>query len=336
MSKFRTAVIGCGSIAGAHLQVLCTSGYTEVIALCDILPEKSTALAERFLLSVPHFTDYVEMLDVTKPDFVHICTPHYLHAEMAIAALKRDINVYLEKPAAIDEADLSALLQAEKESRGRITVSFQNRTLPEAHRFFELVEENGGALGGRAMVTWHRGKTYYGDDWHGVLSKEGGGVMMNQAIHSLDLLLCAMNGEPLSVRGEIGLYENASFSEVEDNAALLISYPDERRIVFCASNNYPQDAPNYIEVMTKNRKLISLLGKKLLINGDPEPIEEDFLKIDGKPCWGSGHFRCIGEFYHAVRDNLPVPVSLSSATLAVRILLALYRSEGKTVTLPPL
>ena len=160
--------------------------------------------------------------------------------------------------------------------------------------------------------------------------------MMNQAIHSLDLLLCAMNGEPLSVRGEIGLYENASFSEVEDNAALLISYPDERRIVFCASNNYPQDAPNYIEVMTKNRKLISLLGKKLLINGDPEPIEEDFLKIDGKPCWGSGHFRCIGEFYHAVRDNLPVPVSLSSATLAVRILLALYRSEGKTVTLPPL
>ena len=114
MKTFRIAVIGCGSISGNHINAIIGSG-NQICALCDIVPEHAQERIEKFELgNVPVYTDYVELLDKEKPDAIHICTPHYLHAEMVIAALGRGINVLCEKPLATTMEQLHAVLEAEE------------------------------------------------------------------------------------------------------------------------------------------------------------------------------------------------------------------------------
>ena len=95
--QFKVALIGCGTIALNHFMALGHVENATVVALCDIKPEKCAAYIEQFGFDAKVYTDYIEMYDAEKPDAVHITTPHYLHAEMTIAALERGIDVFLEK-----------------------------------------------------------------------------------------------------------------------------------------------------------------------------------------------------------------------------------------------
>ena len=120
----KTAVIGVGVIGNVHLGILLDMGITPV-AICDV-DEKATAKYPQ----IKAYTDYKELLDKEKPDVVHICTPHYLHAEMAIYALERDINVLCEKPLCMNREEISAILKAEENSKAQLAVCFQNRYTP--------------------------------------------------------------------------------------------------------------------------------------------------------------------------------------------------------------
>ena len=130
MKTFRIAVIGCGAISGNHINAIVGSG-NKICALCDIVPEHAQEKIEKFeLAGVPIYTDYVELLEKEKPDSIHICTPHYLHAEMVIAALGRGIHVLCEKPLAINMEQLHAVLAAEEASTAQLGVCQQNRFEP--------------------------------------------------------------------------------------------------------------------------------------------------------------------------------------------------------------
>ena len=333
-AAIRAAIIGCGAISKNHASALTGNDRTRLVALCDVLPQRAEALRDAFAKDAAIFTDWRRMLDAAKPEAVHVCTPHDLHAEMACECLKRGIHVYLEQPAGNSEAELSALLTAEASSTARLTVSFQNRRLPITHRFYELIEENGGAKAARAMVTWKRGLEYYtADDWHGRLSREGGGAMINQAIHTLDLLVSAFPAKPISVQGETALWENAAFSEVEDNAGFIATFEDGGKICFFASNDYGGDAQNFYEVLTKNGTRVACMDGKLFKNGERVEVESTPAALVGKSCWGVGHAIAIREFYEAVASGTEVPVSLSSAARTMRILFALYRSHGEKILL---
>ncbi len=329
--RYRTAVVGCGSIAQTHLDVLTKSDYAEVVGLCDNNAQKATATAERFGLAVPTFTDYREMLDTVKPDFLHICTPHDLHCEMTCEALARDIHVYLEKPIAISLPEIDRLLKAERESRGRVCVSFQNRTIPTVRLLEQLIKEAGAVRCARGMVTWDRDERYYGqDDWHGIRAREGGGLMINQAIHTLDLLLTLFGEEPITVQGQTALYRNRGRIDVEDNAQLLLQFKGEKTACFYATNNYGTDASNFLEFLCEDGSRICQYEGHIYKNGVRMDTQETLTPLThGKSCWGRGHAYCIGEFYEAVQERAPVPVSLSSAALCHRVLFALYRSAGE-------
>ncbi len=320
-SPLRAAIIGCGAISKNHASALSDCEYATLVALCDIVSKRAETLRDAFAKDAPVFTDWRRMLDEAKPEAVHICTPHDLHAEMACECLSRGIHVYLEKPAGNTEAELSALLAAEKNSKARLTVSFQNRRLPITQRFYELIEENGGARMARAMVTWKRGLEYYtADDWHGRLAREGGGAIINQAIHTLDLLVNAFAADPISVQGETALWENAAFSEVEDNAGFITTFADGGKICFFASNDYGADAQNIYEVLTKNGTRVTCMEGKLFKNGDRVEVEAAPATLVGKSCWGVGHAIAIREFYESVKGGTEVPISLSSAARTMRIL----------------
>ncbi len=334
MGKYRVALIGCGAIAGIHAQALRNCALTRLSALCDIRREKAEALAASYAQNATIYTDWREMLEKEKPDAVHICTPHYLHTEMACEALERGIHVYLEKPTSITEEELDRLLRAERESQARLTVSFQNRMLPEVHAFFSAIREGGGPAAARCLVTWNRGRDYYtADDWHGVPEKEGGGLMINQAIHALDLLLGAFPEDPVSLQGSVALYDNRPFSGVEDNAQCLISFPGGEKASLYATNNFPMTVSNYFEVFCKDKSRVTLTCGCTQRNGITIPVTEVLPPMDGKVCWGSGHLLCIRAFYEAIRDGGEVPVPLASAARTMRTLFALYRSANAPIPL---
>ncbi len=326
---FRSALIGCGAIAQLHLANLAAGDYTDIVALCDIREERALAYREQYAKGAAIYTDYRKMLDEVKPDAVHITTPHDLHAEMACECLRRGIHVYLEKPVCISEEELLAVEAAAAASDARITVSFQNRRTPQNILFYRLLREEGGAVAARGQLSWDRGKKYYtADDWHGILKREGGGVMINQAIHTLDLLISAFDEQPTAVSGQTFLFKNAPFSEVEDNAFFLVDFEGGGRLSFSATLNYPTDAPVYYEVFTRSGAYITGMNGHLYKNGIQVDTEENLVPIVGKSCWGTGHTVSMKEFYTAIREGGEVPVPLASAARTMRVLFALYRANG--------
>ncbi len=335
----KVALIGCGAISGNHLNALTELPSVEVVALCDIKPERARASADRFFPHAAIYTDYLEMLDTERPDAVHITTPHYLHAEMACAALSRDIHVFLEKPIAISEDEIRTLLDFERKSRGRIAVCFQNRFNAATLAVRELAREHGGVAAVRAMVTWERSAPYYTESgWRGAYKTEGGGVMINQAIHELDLAI-GLCGVPVRVIGRHANHHLKGIIEVEDTCEIMVDFEGGARACFYATTAFPIDTPNFLEVYTGDKSRITMLGDFLYLNGEPITEADAFRHENasvslGKTCWGNGHKKLIAMYYRALSEGEEMPVTLRSAADAVRVLLAAYRSDDTVVTLP--
>ena len=128
----KAAIVGCGSIAKTHAENLSARKDVAITAVCDILPQRAEALAQIYAPQAKVYDDFEAMLAQENMDVLHVCTPHYLHCEMACAALKKNINVLLEKPVCINLQQAELLQKAEEESRAKICISFQNRYLSAA------------------------------------------------------------------------------------------------------------------------------------------------------------------------------------------------------------
>ena len=158
--------------------------------------------------------------DEDHPDAVHICTPHYLHVEMSVEALSRDIHVLCEKPCAMNREELAKIRMAQLMSTHEYGVCFQNRYNSSVRAIKNTLETGkyGAIKGARAVVQWCRNEDYYSDDWHGTLRKEGGGVVINQGIHTQDLLRYLVGSDVVSVTGHVANDHLKDKIEVEDTA----------------------------------------------------------------------------------------------------------------------
>ena len=131
MKNFKVALVGCGTISYNHLTALSSMPNVDVVALCDIRSESPEARKNEFNLESKIYTDYNEMLDCEELDAVHVATPHYLHAPMAIAALKKDIYVCLEKPMCIRTDDIEKIINTEKASTADIFKNEEINTITQ-------------------------------------------------------------------------------------------------------------------------------------------------------------------------------------------------------------
>ena len=336
----KVALIGCGAVAKNHLIALSDMDENEIVALCDVIPERAAAYKTAYAPNAVLYTDYVRMLDEAKPEAVHITTPHYLHADMTCAALSRNIHVFLEKPIAINEEQIRRMLKAEAESSAKINVCFQNRFNAATLAAKRIAAEHGGVTAARGVVTWKRTAPYYTESgWRGSYETEGGGVMINQAIHNLDLLLCFC-GTPVKVIGTIANHHLHDVIEVEDTCEMRITFDNGSEGVFYATTAFPLDAPNILELFCADKTRITMIGDTLLLNGAPisdaDAFKDENTVTPGKQCWGNGHRKLINMFYDALSSGASMPVSLRSAADAVLVLLAAYRSCDKSVALPTL
>ena len=314
----RSAIIGYGNIAKLHERILNQQGHT-IVAVCDCNPQVlESAPGER------HYTDYVAMLDSEQIDVVHICTPHYLHADMIIAALARGVNVLCEKPLCISEQDIERILEAAQKSKAQVGVCLQNR-YNTANQAVKAYLNGKKSLLAVASVTWHRDANYYrSGEWRGKWDTEGGGVLINQALHTLDLVQWLV-GMPQTLRGLISCMTLSDEIEVEDTAVILAG-ENNKGFTFYATNGGPTDCPVEITI-NADGEWIKLMPKDVIF-GDRHEHYEEVAKSLGKACYGSGHAALIADYYDCIASGRRFEIDAKEAAKVVRIVLATYRSKG--------
>lgn len=360
--QFRSALAGCGSIAPMHAQALAALPHVQLTGLADPDLAAARRLSQSIAGQPACYADLAGLLAADKPDVVHICTPHHTHVPLAVLALQAGCHVLLEKPPAISLDGLQALSAAVGESDRTLGICFQNRFNAASQQARQILRSGlaGPILAARAMVTWKRDAAYYGQAaWRGKWATEGGGVMINQAIHTLDMLIW-LAGRPLTVEGSIANRRLRDIIEVEDTAEMLMSLENGARALFYATTAYSGDAPVFLEISCANVRLRLEGDHLILLDTAGEPLESsrqaDWLQKaalaagedpayaaggaggreanGGKSCWGRGHGVLIGAYYRALAEGGHFPIDLASGSLALRTLLALYEShrQGKAVT----
>lgn len=321
----RVALIGCGSICGNHIKGILAAGY-ELCALCDILIEKAEEAAKKHALSgVKLYADYREMLRLEKPYAVHICTPHSLHAEMCVEALKRNVHVLCEKPLAISEEQLNAISAAAQSSTAQIGVCHQNRYEPNMKKLHAIAQN--GVRGGFGNVVWKRDEAYYNSAaWRGTWAEEGGGVMINQALHTLDIMqwVCGM---PNEVTAHVATDRLSDVMETEDTAMARFSCSNGVVFHFFATVAAQTDLPVLMRLRLANGDTVEAGNTFFIQNGQVAPIP-DRTDTVGKREWGIGHRELIADFYRHVACGKRFPIDAEEGAKVVRLILAIYRSNG--------
>ena len=315
---FRVGLIGCGSISAVHARVLRELEDTDLVACADVIPER----ARRY--GCPAYTDWLELLDREHPDAVHLCTPHYLHPVMAAEAARRGIAVFTEKPPAIDLPGWQQVKAAAE--RVPVGVCFQNRYRPTVQACLHYLQEGtyGSLQGIRGFVTWRRTADYYAAaDWKGRWATEGGGALINQAIHTLDLIIGFL-GMPGQIESTLVNHHLRGAIEVEDTAEIYLQRGGVPALLY-ASTAYSQDAPVLIELQME-RAVLRLEGNGLTViqDGKRQDIPCDAFPALGRSYWGGGHKSCIADFYRSIAAGIPYANDPASCEATMQTLLQLY------------
>jgi predicted dehydrogenase len=216
-------LVGCGKVGHLHAAALQSLPESEFVAVCARSPEKAGAFAEKY--HVAPFTDVSEMIAGKKVDALLVCTPHPEHAAPTIAAARAGVAVLVEKPLASTLADCDAMLAAARDGKTIIGTICQRRFYPPCQRIHQAIRA--GKLGkpilGTATIFGWRDEAYYrSDPWRGSWKLEGGGVLVNQSPHQLDLLIWYL-GEIEEVFG-YWANQNHPYIEVDDTAVAVVRF----------------------------------------------------------------------------------------------------------------
>jgi UDP-N-acetyl-2-amino-2-deoxyglucuronate dehydrogenase len=328
MDKIRVGIIGCGAISSIHMEGVAACVDTQLEAVCDIDGVRAAAAAEKY--GCKAYTNYRELLEDRSIDSVHICTPHYLHAPIAIAAMQMGKHVLCEKPIAVSTAAAWEMIQVSEETGKRLGICFQNRYNATSVRIRELLDAGtlGKIRGARAIVTWHREGAYYTEsEWRGTWEKEGGGVLINQSIHTLDLVQWLL-GEIVAIKGNVDTRLLGDIIEVEDTADATIRFKNGAAALFYATNCYAADAPVEVEIVCE-KAVLRLEGDLTITwsDGRKEQVSETDLRTGEKAYWGSGHAALIEDYYRKLKAALPFPIDGHEGIKALQMIEAIYQSS---------
>lgn len=327
--RLKTAIIGCGLISRVHIPAIIESGVADICAVCDT-DEKNLSEVMKLCPGAVGFTDYKEMLTKADIDVVHICTPHYLHHEMAIASMERGCDVYLEKPCAMNTSLAEEIINASDLCGKKVCVSFQNRLVNTTIQAKKIIDsgEMGKVVGAKAIVTWNRhGEYYTKSPWRGKFATEGGGVLINQSIHTLDLMYYLV-GEVDFVKGHAATFENYDIIEVEDTATAFIKFKNGASGIFYATNCNVVDSPIELELyFEKGSLLIKNDTLYKCVDGNMTEVCKNETLLNGKPYWGNGHLRMIGAFYKSLLGENTYYCDIKDSVQVLEMIAGIYKNS---------
>ncbi len=330
MQKTGVAIIGCGSIFPVHADAIRGMEQVQLKIVADVDEKKARNAAQKYGCS--YTTNYLDILKNPEVSSVHLCTPHYLHAPMAIALMQAGKHVLTEKPMGLNLSECAQMTEAAVKTGCSLGVCLQNRYHTTSQKMKERIESGkmGRVLGARAFVTWARDRDYYlQSTWRGTWDKEGGSLLMNQVIHTLDLLQWLM-GDVEELRGTTSNHFFSDTIETEDTAEVLLLFRTGARALFYASNAYVIDSPVFIEVLCEHGTMV--LNGALTIryrDGRCEVIN-DTPPGRHKPYWGTGHRNLIRDFYDCLDRGVPFPIGGNEGAKAIAIIEQIYQ-RGQVV-----
>lgn len=222
MKKFRFGILGCGMIAGVHAEAIQSLPEAELAGAADFNPDAAKRFCEKH--GAHAYENEQAMLEDDSIDVVCICTPSHCHADNAIRALQHGKHVVLEKPMALNTEEADRVIAACRENDRLLTVISQLRFSPDIQHVRQLVKRN--AFGklvfcNLSMFYWRSEEYFAGSRWRGRKAFEGGGALMNQGIHGIDLLQHIL-GEVKVLKGSVHTIHHAI--EVEDAASALVEF----------------------------------------------------------------------------------------------------------------
>ncbi|MCX7848235.1 MAG: Gfo/Idh/MocA family oxidoreductase [bacterium] len=315
--SIRFGLIGVGSMGNVHLSNLKHVPALQLTAVCDIVPERADAAAATY--NCQAFYDHRDLLRAKVCDAVLIATPHYDHTTIGIAALKAGLHVLVEKPISVHKADCERLIAAHTNKKQVFAAMFNQRTDPHYYKLRELVKA--GELGALQRVVWiitnwFRTEAYYASgDWRATWSGEGGGVLLNQCPHNLDLLqwICGM---PRRVYGfcKFGKYHKI---EVEDDVTAYFEYDNGATGVFISTTG---EAPgtNRLEITGERGKVVvehgtvtftrTVVNTRTFCRTSPErfatpDVWHITIPTDG---YGGQHTEILRNFAEAIEKGTPL------------------------------
>lgn len=312
-------IVGFGCIGPVHAEALKSIEGVSLYAVCDVVKDRAESGATKF--NSKAYYNYEDCLLDANIDVVHICTPHYLHFDMIKKALDAGKYVVIEKPVTINKAELDYLI--EKYETDRVFPIVQNRTNACIVRMKELISSNdyGNLKGVKGLVTWHRDAHYYNSEsWRGKKEFEGGGVLINQAFHTLDIMVY-LGGKVKSVQATMKNYSLVDVIDVEDTLDAYINFENGAKGIFYATNAYIENDSVQLELVFDKAKFL-YRDNKLFLN--EELICSDDSEFTGKKYWGNGHVKTLNEYY-----SNKSALSLSSVKNTMETIFAIYESAEK-------
>ncbi len=333
VKKLRVGIIGCGRISVMHLVSLVSIKEVSLVACCDIKKERAEQAAEKY--GAKAYESYEKMFSNENLDVVHICLPHHLHSKVACAAFAKGVHVICEKPMDIDLESAENAVRMAKEKGVLYGVISQCRYNNSAQAVKKAVQSGrlGKILSARSVLTWTRPDEYYAEsDWKGTWEKEGGGVVIDQAIHSIDLVHWLVDSEVESVSCSM---ENRGHKSVfvEDSAEGLIVYKNGVKYGFYCMNNYACDEPIEIRLHCEHGKVVFGYDDAYISynDGSVEEAHQDENTVEyenGKDYWGFQHIRQIRQFYNACLGKEPLEIDGEEALKTHRLIMEIYRVGG--------
>ena len=322
----KAAVIGLGTIAPIHLGAIARNAEIGLVGVCDI-DESARAFAPE---GVPFYTDYKDMIAAVRPDCVHLCLPHKLHYPVAKAAVELGCDVFTEKPLAISPEEASKFVRLEAEHPERkICVCLQNRLNETTETLKAILDsgEYGQIVGARGIVPWFRDKAYYdARPWRGRWADAGSGTLMNQSIHTLDLLyyLC---GPVKCLRSSVSQLLDYGI-EVEDTVSARLDFESGAKGVFWATNaNFANES---VQIAVATEKAVFTIADSLLTRKDPDgtvtTLCEDARLPGAKHYFGASHSKLINKFYRALETGGDDYIHVKDAEMSIRLIGAILRS----------
>ncbi len=354
MDSVRYGIIGIKGVGSKHVSMAREHEKVELTALVDL--DEAAVKAQSQELGVRAFTDYRELLDAGIVDAVSIATPHHLHAIIGLECLNAGVHVFTEKPLANRVSDADAMIETAKAQDLKICVGHQYRTYRTPQTMKHLIDT--GAIGNimRVLWTWiaFRPESYYARDiWRQTWRHAGGGVLMNQTSHDLDLI-CWLIGEPVQVSAIIGnqfhqievedvvcanvLFENGAFGSIQLTINQPIGYSirqvagDKGMIAIPDVQSLAGDAEDHFLLGTYANSLTELVDGTANIAGQPEV---SWQPVELRDALGA-HDALMDSFIDAILNGGEALVNGVSARPAVELINAIVLSamRKKTVDLP--
>lgn len=332
-NAIKVGIVGAGVIGDVHARAIEGIDNATVIAVAEPREEAGRTLADRY--QATWYASYTEMLANPDVELVILGTPSGLHPEQTILAAQAGKHVITEKPMAITHEGATRMIEAADKAGTRLAVIFQNRLSRDVYRARRAIEQGliGKPVLASASLFWHRTQEYYDANggWRGTWALDGGGALINQSIHSIDVLQWLMGGIA-SVQAHIATLHHTI--EAEDAASASVAFHSGAVGSILVTTNAIKDYPSRVEVIGTEGRVTIENNVVTLWEGNGELSddllsEEDVVMVRNwkeKEAFGESHRRQLSLIFDALQSGAEPPFPGREARRAVDIILGIYES----------